>query len=128
MKAPLALIGMTLATVLGASPAGADGYSVRVQVDAPVFVPGYVSPPTIIYRTVPPIYRPPPFIDYPASRVFINTNPGLVWVEGMWVFDGRQRWWRDGYWRGPENPYDQPRWHPRSGYRDDGGYRHHHLR
>jgi hypothetical protein len=66
--------------------------------------------------------RPPP-----PRRVYVESRPGYVWVDGYWYWGGGDWLWTDGYWvdEQPGQVYIQGRWIVRGGrhYWQPGGWR-----
>jgi len=52
----------------------------------------------------------------PPDRVEVRSlppEPGDVWLDGYWAYDGGHHVWRDGHWEKPPRPkahYVEPRW------------------
>jgi hypothetical protein len=90
---PLALLLAACGSSLPAPPRGDHPLSAYVEVPYP--------PPAALAETVPP-----------------KPDAGVVWVDGEWVYHGREFVWRRGGWVVPPPGSHFAAWH--SWYRNDG--------
>lgn len=56
-----------------------------------------IAPTPVITLTAPP----PPKTEVRSE----SPVPNYIWVDGVWLWDGKQYVWHDGYWQAPKPGY-----------------------